>query len=190
MIRLVQGEVRKLFTTLLWLWMLLGSFALTAIFMSVTLGLDGAEGNPNPPLATDVGQRNLFGIAGAASVFVLILGIIAITGEFRHQTVTPTFLNTPHRGRVVISKLVTYVLVGLGYGIAVVLLAIAIALPWLSAKDIDVSLTGNGIPGTLVGVIAGLGLYALLGVGVGALIRNQIAAVVGAVVYLVIVEGC
>jgi ABC-type transport system involved in multi-copper enzyme maturation permease subunit len=157
--------------------------------MSFTIGFDGTEGNPNPPLSTAVGQRNLFGIAGASSVFVLLLGIIAITGEFRHQTVTPTFLATPHRGRVVISKLVTYALAGIGYGIAVVLLAIAIALPWVSAKDIDISLGDNGIPGTLVGVVVGIAVYAVLGVGVGALIRNQIAAIVGALVYLFIVEG-
>jgi ABC-2 type transport system permease protein len=189
MTRLVRGEIRKLFTTMLWLWMLLGAFAITATFMSFTIGFDGSEGNPSPPLSTDVGQRNLFGVAGSAGVFVLILGIIGITGEFRHQTVTPTFLATPHRGRVVISKLITYALTGIGYGVAVVLLSVAIALPWLSAKDIDLSLTGNGIPGTLLGVIAGVAVYALLGVGVGALVRNQIAAIVGALVYLFVVEG-
>lgn len=189
MIRLVSGEIRKLFTTMLWLWMLLGAFALTALFMSFTIGFDGTEGNPSPPLSTAEGQRNLFSVASTASVFVLLLGIIAITGEFRHQTVTPTFLATPHRGRVVISKLVTYALAGIGYGVAVVLLAIAIALPWVSAKDIDISLSGNGIPGTLVGVVVGVAVYAVLGVGIGALIRNQIAAIVGSLVYLFIVEG-
>lgn len=187
--RLIMGEVRKLFTTKLWLWMLLGAFAITAMFMGFTIALDGGEGNPNPPLATAAGQRTLFGIAGSSGVFVLILGIIAITGEFRHQTVTPTFLATPHRGRVVVSKLLTYAIAGVGYGIAVVLLAIAIAVPWLSAKGIDLSLTGNGIPGTLAGVVAGVAVYSLLGVGVGALVRNQIAAVVGALVYLFVVEG-
>ena len=189
MTRLVRGEIRKLFSTMLWLWMLLGALALTATFMSFTIAFDGTEGNPNPPLSTEVGQRNLFGAAGGSAVFVLILGIIAITGEFRHQTVTPTFLATPHRGRVVISKLVTYLLAGLGYGLAVVLLAVAIALPWVSAKGIDISLTANGIPGTLAGVVAGLAVYALLGVGVGALVRNQIAAIVGSLVYLFVVEG-
>lgn len=187
--RLVRGEFRKLFTTRLWLWMLLGACAITAMFMSFTIAFDGAEGSPSPPLSTAAGQRNLFGVAGSAGVFVLILGIIAITGEFRHQTVTPTFLATPHRGRVVISKLLAYAVAGVGYGVAVVLLAVAIALPWVSAKGIDLSLTGNGIPGTLAGVVAGIAVYALLGVGVGALIRNQIAAVVGSLVYLFVVEG-
>ncbi len=189
MIRLIGGEVRKLFTTKLWLWMLLGAIAITAMFMSFTIALDGSEGNPQPPLSTPEGQRNLFGVAAASGVFVLILGIIAITGEFRHQTVTPSFLATPRRGRVVIAKLVTYALAGIGYGVVVVGFAIALALPWLGAKDIDLSLSGNGIPGALAGTVAGVAVYAVLGVGVGALVRNQIAAIVGSLVYLFVVEA-
>lgn len=189
MIRLIQAEFSKLFSTKLWLWMLLGSFVLTAFIVSITIGFDGQQGNPSPPLSTPEGQRNLFSAAGASSVWVLILGIVAVTGEFRHQTVTPTFLATPRRGRVVIAKLVAYAVIGIGYGIATIAMSLAIALPWLSAKNIDVSLGSNGVPGTLVGVGAGVAVYALLGVGLGALLRNQIAAVVGALVYLFVVEG-
>lgn len=189
MIRLIGGEVRKLFTTKLWLWMALGAIAITALFMSFTIALDGSEGNPQPPLSTPEGQRNLFAVAGASGVFVLILGIIAITGEFRHQTVTPTFLATPHRGRVVVAKVVTYALAGIGYGLVVIGFAVALALPWLAAKDIDISLSANGIPGSMAGTVAGIAVYAVLGVGVGALVRNQIAAIVGALVYLFVIEG-
>jgi ABC-2 type transport system permease protein len=188
-IRLIQAEFGKLFTTKLWLWLLLGSFALAGMFLGFTIGFDGSEGNPSPRLNTAEGQRNLFSVPGASGIFALILGIIAVTGEFRHQTVTPTFLATPHRGRVVISKVITYALIGIGFGIATIAVSLAIALPWLSAKNIDVSLGSNGIPGTLTGVVAGVAVYALLGVGLGALIRNQIAAVVGALVYLFVVEG-
>ncbi len=189
MTRLVLGELKKLFTTRLWLWLLLGAIAMTAMFMSFTIAFDGTEGNPQPPLSTPEGQRNLFGIAASSGVFALILGIIAMTGEFRHQTVTPTFLATPRRGRVVIAKLVTYALVGVGYGLVVVAFAIALALPWLAAKNIDISLTANGLPGSLGGTLAGVAVYAVLGVGIGALVRNQIAAVVGALVYLFVIEA-
>jgi ABC-2 type transport system permease protein len=188
-IRLIKSEFGKLFSTKLWLWLLLGALGLTALGVSLTVGLDGQAGNPNPPVATAAGQRNLFSSAAAAGIFGLILGIIGVTGEFRHQTVTPTFLATPHRGRVVIAKLLAYAITGIGYGILTIALAIAIALPWASAKGIDISLGSNGIPGTLVGVAAGVAVYALLGVGIGALVRNQIAAVVGALVYLFVVEG-
>lgn len=189
MIRLIGGEVRKLFTTKLWLWMALGAIAITALFTSVTIALDGTANNPQPLLSTPEGQRNLFSVAAASGVFVLILGIIAITGEFRHQTVTPTFLATPRRGRVVIAKLLTYTLAGIGYGLLVVAFSLVLALPWLAAKDVDISLSANGIPGALAGTVAGVALYSVLGVGVGALIRNQIAAVVGSLVYLFVVEA-
>lgn len=189
MIRLIRAEFGKLYSTKLWLWLLLGALGLTALGVSLTIGLDGQQGNPNPPVATAAGQKNMFSAAASAGIFGLILGIIGVTGEFRHQTVTPTFLATPHRGRVVIAKLIAYALNGIAFGIATIVLAIAIALPWLSAKNVDVSLGSNGIPGTLVGVAAGVAVYALLGVGLGALLRNQIAAVVGALVYLFVVEG-
>jgi hypothetical protein len=188
MIRLIKAEFVKLFSTKLWLWLLLGAIGLTALGVSLTIGFDGSNGNPNPRLTSPEGQRNLFSSASAASIFALILGIIAVTGEFRHQTVTPTFLATPHRGRVVAAKLIAYAISGIAYGIVTVAAAIAIALPWLSAKGIDISLGANGIPRTLIGVGAGVAVYSLLGVGLGALLRNQIAAVVGALVYLFVVE--
>lgn len=187
--RLIQAEFGKLFSTKLWLWLLLGALGFTALVVSVTIGFDGQQGNAAPSLATPAGQRNLFSSAGAAAIFALILGIIAVTGEFRHQTVTPTFLATPHRGRVVIAKLVGYAVTGVGYGVLTIALAVAIALPWTSAKGIDLTLSENGIPEVLLGVAASVAVYAVLGVGVGALVRNQIAAVVGALVYLFVVEN-
>jgi ABC-type transport system involved in multi-copper enzyme maturation permease subunit len=188
-IGLIRAEFGKLFTTLLWLWLLLGAFALAALAVGIMIGLDGSVGNPNPRLTTPQGQRNLFSVSGASGLFALILGIIAVTGEFRHQTVTPTFLASPRRGRVVLAKLVVYAITGVGYGIATIAITLAMALPWLSAKNIDISLSSNGIPGTMIGVVAGVAVYALVGVGLGALIRNQIAAVVGSLVYLFVVEG-
>ncbi|NIK59220.1 ABC transporter permease [Kribbella shirazensis] len=189
MTRLLEAEFTKLFSTKLWMWLLLGAIGLTTLFVSVTIGLDGSAGNPNPPLSTPQGQRNLFGVAGASSALAVVLGIVAMTSEYRHETVTPTFLATPRRRRVVVAKLFAYALAGLGFGLVNVLATVALALPWLSARNIDVSLTANGIPRTMIGVVLGLGVYTVLGVGVGALLRNQVAAIVGALVYLFVVEG-
>lgn len=189
MTNLIRAEFTKLFTTRLWLWMLIGALGLTALFTSLTIGLAGQQGNTSPPLDTAEGQRALFGAAGSASVFTGILGIIAMTGEYRHQTVTPTFLATPRRGRVVLAKVIAYTLAGIGYGIANVATAVAIALPWLSAKNVDVSLARNGLPQTLLGVVAGIAIFTVVGVGLGALVRNQIAAVVGLLVYSFVIEA-
>jgi ABC-2 type transport system permease protein len=186
---LVRSELRKLFTTRLWLWLLLGALAFAALVSIITLATDGLEGNSNPPLSTDAGLRNLFSGIGAGAVFAILLGAVGMTGEFRHQTATPTFLASPHRGRVVVAKLVTYALAGLGYGLACTALVLAVALPWLAAKDIDASVTGDGVPAVIAAAIAVIAVYALVGVGVGALVRNQVAAVVGTLIYLFLLEG-
>ena len=187
MIAQVRSEVRKLTTTKLWLWLLLGALAFSAFVTIITIATDGIEGSTQPRLSTTAGIHNLFSGIAAGGVFALVLGAIGMTGEYRHQTVTPTFLASPRRGRVVVAKLITYFVAGLGYGICCTILVFAIAVPWLSSKD-GVHIGGQGVPGVVLAAIAVAGVYALLGVGVGALVRNQIAAVVGTLIYLFVLE--
>lgn len=143
---------------------------------------------PGPlSLQTAAGQRGVFAQASAALVVVAILGILAVTGEFTHETATPTFLATPRRGRVVIAKLLTYAATGLGYAAACTAVVLAVALPWLAAKDVPVVLSGTDLARTIGGVALEVALYAVLGVGLGCLMRNQIAAIVGFVVYMFVV---
>ena len=42
--------------------------------------------------------------AGFATIFALLFGIVVVTAEFRHGTITPTFLVTAARTRVILSK--------------------------------------------------------------------------------------
>jgi ABC-type transport system involved in multi-copper enzyme maturation permease subunit len=189
MIGLIRSELRKLFTTQVWFWLLIGTLALTALGVVGTILSDGAQGNDNPNLSTVAGQRNLFAGASAGYIFVCVLGIVAMTAEYRHLTVTPTFLATPKRNLVIIAKLITYAVVGLGFAIVSALLVIAMALPWLSAKNVDVSLTANRIPLVLLAAVIVVAIYGIVGVGLGALIRNQIAAVSVTLVYLFILEN-
>lgn len=186
MSRLVAAEFRKLFTTRLWVWLLLGSMALTALFTSLAIAFGDQPGNPTPPLSSPEGQHTLLAVGQTASTLVAVLGAIGLTGEFRHRTATATFLATPRRGRIVVAKLVTYGLVGLGYGLACFAVTLAIAVPWLAAEDI-VLLTG-GISDALAGVVAAVGIFGLVGVGLGALLRDQVASVVGLLMYLFVVE--
>jgi ABC-2 type transport system permease protein len=178
---LVRAELRKLTTTRLWLWMLMLGLAMTGATTSAAIGF--AEPGPLG-LQTAAGQRTVFAQATATLVVIGILGIVAVTGEFTHQTATPTFLATPRRGRVVAAKLITYAAAGLAYAAACTSVVLAVALPWLAAKDVDVVLSGTDLARTLGGVTIEVALYAVLGVGVGCLMRNQIAAIVGFVVYI------
>lgn len=189
MLRPIAAEFHKLFTTRLWLYLLLMSMALTALYVSLTIGFADDPDTLTLPLTSEAGQRMVFSLASSgAGTLVAVLAAIGLTSEFRHKTATATFLATPRRGRVVLAKLATYGIVGIAYALANIAVTIAIALPWLGAKEIDISLTGNGIPATLAGVIAAAAIFGLVGVGLGALLRDQVATVVGLLVYLFVVE--
>lgn len=188
MIRLVAGEARKLFSTWLWLWLLVGSVGLTALYASLAIAFGSDPDNPTPPLSSPEGQRTVFSVGQGAGALVAVLGAIGYTSEFRHKTATATFLATPHRARVMLAKLVVYPVVGAAYGVVCLASTSAIALVWLSAKEIPVSLWRNGIPATMAGVVIAVALFAALGVGLGALLREQVAAVVSLLVYLFVAE--
>ena len=184
MTALVRAEFRKLTTTRLWLWMLILGLAITGATTSAAIGF--AEPGPLG-LDTDAGQRTIFAQATASLVVVGILGIVAVTSEFVYQTATPTFLSMPRRGKVVAAKLVTYAAAGLAYATACTAVVLAVTLPWLAAKNVDVVLTYTDLARTLGGVALEVALYAVLGVALGCLVRNQIAAIVGFVVYIFVV---
>lgn len=189
MIRLVHGELRKLFSTRLWLWLLVACMALTALFTSLNIAFNDDPDTLAPPLDTAAGQRLLFAIgAGGAQTLVAVLAAVGVTGEFRHRTATGTFVTTPRRSLVIAAKLIFYGVVGAVYALVCVAVVAAVAWPWLGARGIDLTLVGNGVPGTLAGVVASVALFALLGVGLGALLRDQVATVVGLLVYLFVAE--
>ena len=187
--RLIAGELHKLATTRLWLWLLLASMALTALYAILLIAFADDPSTFTAPLDSPPGQQTLFSTAASgANTLVAVLGAIGITGEFRHGTATVTFLATPRRSHVLTAKLAAYGLVGVGYAVVCLAVVTAIALPWLAAKDIDFSLLGNGLPGTIGAVIADVAIFALVGVGLGALLRNQVAAVVTLLIYRFVAE--
>jgi hypothetical protein len=78
----------------------------------------------------------------------------------------------------------------IGAGIAVIsnAVALAIALPWLATKEVHPALFSTDVAGVLVGSTAVMVLFGLIGVGIGAIVRNQIAAIVGTLAWLLVVE--
>lgn len=186
MTTLVRAELLKVRTTKMWWGLLLGACAFTAVqalATAFTAGLDrGAGQRPTPTLADPAMVRSVYG-AGftTAYVFALVLGIIGMAGEYRHQTITPTFLATPRRGRVVAAKLVTYGVLGLGYGVVTTALAVLLGAPVVAAKGFPVRLGSDSVPQSLVLAVLGVGVWAVFGLGLGTLIRNQVAAILTAV---------
>ena len=169
----------KLRTTQVWFWLLLAALAL-ASFLTIGPIASGA--------IKDSGDlADLFAGAATSYLPVFVLGVLGVTTEYRHQTITPAVLATPARWALVTAKMITYLLVGAAYAALCVLVQLAISVPWLSAKDIDVTLGSNQVPRALVSVFAVVGVFGIVGIGVGALVKNQIVAVsVGIIVIQVV----
>jgi len=188
MIRLIRAEFTKLATTRL----IYGLAAVMAAFgaLTVVVGVTTAGQQGNPPLSADSLPMLIAGPVTQLAPAALLLGILGMAGEFRHQTVTQTFLVTPHRGRVVAAKLVAYPLAGIALALVTLAVTAAVAAGWLAAKGITPSLPPAGALGRMVGVaLLGPALCGLVGVGVAALVRNQVAALVGVAVWVLVVEG-
>jgi len=189
MMRLTAAECRKLFTTRLWLWMLLASAAWTAGYTALAIGFGGGRGGLTPPLPGPAGQHALFAIgAGGAGPLAAILGAIGVTAEYRHKTAAATFLATPARGRAIATKLISYLIAGAGLALASIVVGLAVALPWLAARGIHVSPAGNGNFAVLAAVVASAAIFGVAGVGLGALAGGQLATVAGMLIYLYVAE--
>jgi ABC-2 type transport system permease protein len=152
------------------------------------IAASGVPGNPMPPLSSGATQRTVVASAAGGDIFALVVGVILITTEFRHSTSRPTFLLEPRRGRVIAAKLVVAAGVGLLYGAACVAISVAIIVPWLTAKNITIGWVGNDLLLVMLGVLVVVATFAVVGVGVGVLFRNQVAAVISALAYLFVVE--
>ena len=188
MTRLVRAELVKLGTTRL----VYVGMALTVLVavLSVVNGTSGAGSGDNPPLGADSLRRAVEGVpASFFSILVLLLATLGVAGEFHHQTATQTFLVTPRRGRVVAAKMVTFASVGLAFAALASLVTLLIALAWLAGEGVGVSLLDADLGLRLVGILASTALYGVIGVGLGALLRNQTAAVAAAVVWVMGIEG-
>jgi ABC-2 type transport system permease protein len=123
------------------------------------------------------------------ALFAALLGALSITSEIRHGTIRPTFLVTPWRGRVVAAKLWASALIGAGFGLAASALAVGVGTAALRARGIDVQLDGGDFALLVAGSAPAAALWAAIGVGVGAVVRQQVPTVVGLSAWLLFVEG-
>jgi ABC-2 type transport system permease protein len=182
MTRLVSAELFKLRTTRTFYGVVGGALALV-VGIVILAAATGTWHQGDKPL------RDLIGIAGFAQVFALVLGILAVTAEFRHGTITPSLLVVPNRVRLTLAKLGASLGTGLVLGLVATGLAAAIAAAIFNARGIDTGVTGSQVTNMIVGGTIATALYAALGVGVGAIVRNQVGAVVGTLVYLFVLEN-
>lgn len=124
-----------------------------------------------------------------AALFAALLGALSITGEIRHGSIRPTFLVNPSRRSVVAAKVVASMLIGTGFGLVGGAVTAGVGTAALRARGIDVLLSPGDYALLIAGGAAAAALWAAIGVGVGAIVRNQAPALVGIVVWLLFLEN-
>jgi ABC-2 type transport system permease protein len=132
--------------------------------------------------------RSALAIAGLAQTVALIAGALTITAEYRHKTITPAVLITPRRTPLLTAKLITLAAAGLVFGLAATGIATAITLPLLAARHIPAAVSGTGTASIIAGGAIATALFAALGVGIGAIIRNQAGAIIAVLALLYLAE--
>jgi ABC-2 type transport system permease protein len=177
MTRLVGVELLKLRTMRVTYGLLAAAVAVTALFASLEAS---RAGRSVPPASTAVGLGEVTTVSGVAMILAAVLGVIVTSGEFRHTSATLTYLATPDRRRVLVTKAVATALVGACYGIAARIVATVVGLAFVSGDDDHVTLGAAPLVGHIAGTGAGAALLGAVGVAVGSLIRAQLAGVIGA----------
>lgn len=111
-----------------------------------------------------------------------LLGIVLITSEYFHQTATTTFLLTPHRTVVVFAKLIVAVaLAGVMWLVSTVI-SVASGAIFLHLSGYSTQLGQWGVDRAILLNLAAYAIWAVFGIGLGALIRSQLGATVTATV--------
>lgn len=186
MTALVRAELLKLRTVKLPLWLLVTTLLLVLLGVLATVLTAGLEGAPLSREDPELMARAVANASGG-NIVVLILGILVLTQEFRFGTATSSFLVTPKRGRVLVAKLIAVAAVGLVFALLSALLAVAVSAVLIPFRDGVVNYDAQVFQ-VLLGAMLVMVLYGPIGIAVGALVKNQIAAVVGALAFTFIVE--
>jgi len=181
MTNLVRAELRKL-TTIRTTYGLLVTLVALAV-ASATVVIANGDRVGAIPLGSTESMARILSTPGS-DILLVLLGILLVTGEYRHQTATAAFLVSPRRARVIAAKLIAAGLVGMVAAAISTVAALALALPWLAAVGVDIDLAGGDLALGLLGKAAHLVLYGMLGAGIGALVRNQLAAVLAGLFWL------
>lgn len=128
------------------------------------------------------------GSAGISVICMLLLGVLAITTDFRTGGIVPTALVVPSRLRILAGKAGATAVVALLIGAALaVLTALGLFVAVASSPGAQLMVGAGDVLGVWGRGLVVLVLFAWLGLGIGTLIRGQVAAIL-VVVGLVVVE--
>lgn len=191
----IASEFRKFFTTRMWWGMaipvvLMGAAFAVLFAYTLTTGYSAAEREEfGIPSGTEVQVANSVYSGGLTLgiVLLLVVGVLQVGQEFRHKTITSTLLSTPNRANAMFAKVIALLGIGAGYGLLSVGSSTIAGAVMLTVRGFD-PFPSVEVVRTLVLTLLALGLWALIGLGLGILIPNQVAAILIGVGVAMVVE--
>lgn len=182
----IRSEIRKIRSARTLLAVPVLSVAYAVLSFGPALALPAAERRALPGDTLLAAAR---GPGFTLAVAMLILGVLAAAGEFRHGTVTATLLVTPRRRAALAAKAAAVALLAAVTTVVVEAVAVGFGVLFLRANDVAIEVTAGDLLLTASGTVVAAVLYALTGVGLGTALRDQTAAVGAALLWVGIVEG-
>lgn len=175
---LLRAELIKLSTTCTFL-------ALAGVAIATSLLIAGLTAGLTEPTEESV-LVDVFS-SDTSSLFIMVLAVVGITGEWRHCTITSSLLAAPDRLRFLAAKTLAFAAAGVVLSIMISVAIAVLAFAILTARDLPTPEIGDLLAqiGRNAGVSALLGA---LGVGLGAFVRNQPVAIVGILVLTFAIE--
>ena len=182
--RLARAETRKLFTTRALPISFAAAIALTLVSVVLQAATAGRQGTP--PLGTDASTYQLLKIGAVPCLVMLIMGILAAGGEFRHRTIVPALLATPRRGRVFAVKVLVIAAVGAAFSAITFGIGLGAVVAELSAHHVHHLPNGTG--SLYAGTVIASTCFGIIGVALGALTRNTLGAIVAVIAWTLLIE--
>ncbi|HET8780398.1 MAG TPA: ABC transporter permease [Agromyces sp.] len=187
-LRAIASEFQKAFTTRMW-WLLAILLIAYVAFLAGGLGAFLGWASENPDAAASAGNTQIppgeflapliYSFASSVGyVFPVLLGALAVTGEFRHKTLTPTFLAQPNRSLVLGAKFTTQLVMGAGLGVIAFVTSVGLGAAALSAFGLGTGLDNSDTWALIARGVLAMALWATIGVGLGSLVPNQVATIV------------
>jgi ABC-2 type transport system permease protein len=177
-------ELLKLRTVRVPLLLVAAGVLLAAFFALQPVAGAGRQGAPS--IGTAALMLAVLSAAAHGQLLALVIGVLAVTGERRHGTLTATLLRIPHRVHLLYAKAVAAALVGLLLGLLSLAVAAGVAM---SSGALRGTLINRDVVLATAGQVLAYPLYGLLGVGIGALLMaSQPIAVLLPVAWFLLLE--
>lgn len=186
---LMKSEWRKLVYVRAHWGLLVAAILLSGLSTAVTpMILDSMGPQSGLMLSMQESVDSVYANAIGGYIFAIILGIMLMSGEFRHGTAVATFLTAPKRGTVLANKLAIAAIGGTLLMVISTGAGIAGGLIGMSFYPEAASPSSNIFLNTMVAAVVSGAVLGIVGVAIGTLVRNQILAIVGALVYLFVID--